>query len=329
MARGKARRQSAHHGILVVDKPEGFTSQDAVNIVRKAAQTRRVGHTGTLDPMATGVLVMVVGEASKLSEYLTGFDKAYEGELRLGAHSDTYDATGRVVVVPDAAIPSGDELRALAARWTGDIQQVPPPYSAVKVAGRKLYEYAREGEQVEARPRPVRVDEYAIDDPADGVARFRIRCSSGGYVRSLVHEVGQAAGCGALVQSLRRTAVGDIDISEAVRLDALREGGHDAFLEHLLPMVDACTHWPVYYVRPNEAGWLRRGQAIPASLAAIDSESAPVSLGGLCFLCPHGGDAMAVGKLVAAPPGKPPADLARHSGFWFQPVKLLCPDPSG
>ena len=327
MGRGRARRQSSHHGILVLDKPTGFTSQDAVNVVRRVAGTRRVGHTGTLDPIATGVLVILVGEATKLSEHLVGLGKEYEGVLRLGARSNTYDAEGEIEELPDAPRPPLDRLRALAAQWTGPIDQVPPPYSAVKIDGKKLYEYARKGEAVEAAPRPVTVDAYEITSMDSDLCRFRVACSSGTYVRSLVHELGEAAGCGALVQELRRTCVGDIRIDEAVTLDQLREAGPEGFSQFLLPMIDALTDWPIYHVGDNAAGWIRRGQAIPMALARLDEESQAKGVGTRAFLVHEGEDAFAIAVVRHAPPGKPPADLARHVGAWLQPEKLLLPSP--
>jgi tRNA pseudouridine55 synthase len=281
-----------------------------------------VGHTGTLDPMATGLLVVMVGEATKLSEYLVGFDKTYEGTMRLGVTSDTYDVTGAMTEGPKTR-PTLEELRALTAPLTGEIEQVPPPYSAVKVQGRKLYEYARSGEEVEAEPRQVRVDEYEILSLEGDLATFRVSCSSGTYVRSLVHDLGQAAGCGAVVSTLRRTRVGDITLEEAVTLDVVRECTPESLEQYVLPMVDALTTWPVYHVPPTGVSWLLRGQAIPASLAERDEESPAARVGDMVYLCPLGKDAMAVAKTVSAPPSKPPQALQRFTGLWFQPTKLL------
>ncbi|MBX3728749.1 MAG: tRNA pseudouridine(55) synthase TruB [Candidatus Sumerlaeia bacterium] len=318
-----AKRQSRFHGVVAVDKPEGMTSQDVVNVVRRAAGTRRVGHTGTLDPLATGLLLVLIGEATKLSEYMVGFDKVYEGTMRLGVQSDTHDRQGDVQPGPGAPIPDLPTLRRLTAPLTGEIDQVPPAFSAVKVRGRKLYEYAREGEPVEVEARRVRVDAFDILEREGDTARFRVACSSGTYVRSLVHELGQAAGCGALVQELRRTHVEDFDIAEAVPLDRLREAGPEGFGQYLLPMLDALTAWPIYYVEAAGVPWLHRGQAIPAALGHLDPESTAGRIDDLVYLCPVGGDALAVARVVPKPPSRPPAQLARHVGLWFQPVKLL------
>ncbi|MBI5155359.1 tRNA pseudouridine(55) synthase TruB [Candidatus Poribacteria bacterium] len=309
--------------MLVVDKPIGMTSQDVINAVRRVSGTRRVGHTGTLDPLATGLLIVLLGEAVKLSEYLIRFDKEYEGTLRLGVQSDTYDEQGEVVPGPGGAIPSLDRLRELASPMTGDILQTPPPYSAVKVAGKKLYEYAREGEQVEVEPRPVRVHLFELEDLEGDTARFRIACTSGTYVRSLVHELGQAAGCGAIVTGLRRTRVGDIAITEALTLSQIEAAGEDGLEESVVPMTDALTSWPIHYVGESAAAWVRRGQAIPDSLGYWEANSPRARMGGLVFLCPAEEDAMAIARVVPAPSGSPPTELRGYSGSWLQPVKLF------
>jgi len=325
MARKRSRRESQFHGIVVVDKPAGMTSQDVVDVVRRAAGTRRVGHTGTLDPLATGLLILLLGEATKLSEYLMAFDKEYVGTMRLGVESDTYDVEGTLVPHPDRPVPGAECLRELAKPLTGDIMQTPPPYSAVKIAGRKLYEYAREGEKVDAEARPVQVKAFEVGHVTDGEAGFRVACSSGTYVRSLVHELGQAAGCGAVVATLRRSGVGDYTLEEAIPLDTLRRATPETFGEFVAPMVDALTSWPVFHLGEGMINWIRRGQAIPASLARWDPETGHARLGDAVFLCPEEGDALAVAKVMAAPPSRPPAALARQTGFWLQPVKLLGP----
>lgn len=326
MPKGSKRRSSFHHGIVVVDKPSGMTSQDVVNVVRRAAGTRRVGHTGTLDPLATGLLIVMLGEATKLSEYLVGHGKTYEGRMKLGVRSDTYDIEGTVETVAGAALPPLDRLRAIAAEFVGDIEQVPPPYSAVKVQGKKLYEYAREGKPVEAEPRAVTVHAYDILDVDGDTARFRVQCTSGTYVRSLVHELGARAGCGALVAELRRTAVGDFAIDEAVPLADIQNAAPEAFAQFVAPMMDAVPSWPIYHAGERAVMWLGRGQAIPSALCELDGESRPPRVGDLAYVCPLGHDAAAIARVLPAPPGAPPPELRKHVGFWLQPVKLLQTD---
>lgn len=320
-----SKRKSRFHGVIPVDKPTGMTSQDVVNVIRKLAETRRVGHTGTLDPLATGLLLVLVGEGTKLSEYMVGFDKVYEGVMRLGVQSNTHDSMGEIVEGPGSEIPPLGQLQELTVPFTGEIDQVPPAFSAVKVAGKKLYEYARKGETVEVEPRRVRIDAFEISNLESDKASFRVACSSGTYVRSLVHELGQAAGCGALVESLRRTAIEDFTIEEAMTLEDLQAAGTEKFAEYLHPMLDAVTAWPIYYVEPGATTWIKRGQAIPAALTQHDGDSVEGKIGDLAFLCPLAGDALAVARIAPTPPSRPPAQLARHVGLWFQPVKLLTP----
>ena len=323
MSKKKTKRQSRYHGVVVVDKPEGLTSQDVVGVIRRAAGTRRVGHTGTLDPLATGLLLILVGEATKLSEYMVGFDKTYEGTMRLGVESDTYDCQGEIKDGPGGEIPSLEKLRELTEPFTGEIEQVPPPYSAVKVKGKKLYEYARAGEKVDAKARRVKVSSYEILSMEGDIATFRVACASGTYVRSLVHELGQAAGCGALVQSLRRTETADFTLEEAVSLETFQDMAPDAVGPYLLPIVDTLTDWPIYVLEKSAETWIERGQAIPAALAHHEGSSETGRIGDLVFLVKLSGAAVAVAKVVPAPPSPPPAQLARHAGLWFQPVKLM------
>lgn len=325
MAKG-SKRKSRYHGVVAVDKPAGMTSQDVVNVVRRVSGTRRVGHTGTLDPLATGLLIVLVGEATKLSEYMVGFDKAYEGLLRLGVRSDTHDITGKLEELPDAPLPSLEQLREATVPLTGTIDQVPPAFSAVKVQGRKLYEYARQGEQVEVESRQVTVPRFDIVSLEGNDARFVIECSSGTYVRSLVHELGEALGCGAVVAELSRTRVADFELSEAIALDRIRELDVDAFGEIVNPMLDTVTSWPMYHITETGRNWIVRGQAIPTALAQLDHDSNEGKVGELVFLCQPGKDAIAVARVVPAPPSRPPATLSRHGGLWLQPIKILTPE---
>jgi tRNA pseudouridine55 synthase len=208
------RTSDAPEGLVLVDKPGGITSHDAVAAVRRALSTRKVGHAGTLDPMATGLLLVGVGRATRLLRFLGDLPKTYEGRLRLGVETDTLDAEGTVTRTSPADI--GDaELRAAMEAMVGDSLQVPPAYSAVKVGGTKLYEAARAGRRLEARARPIHVDAFALDGRLGDEARFRVICGGGTYVRVLVADVGAALGCGAHLTALRRTAVGPFGVAEA------------------------------------------------------------------------------------------------------------------
>jgi tRNA pseudouridine55 synthase len=203
-------------GLLLVDKPGGITSHDAIDRVRRALGTRKVGHAGTLDPMATGLLVIGVGRATRLLRFLGDLDKAYEGAARLGVETDTLDADGEVVRtrgVPASLVPG--DIRAAMAGFEGESMQRPPAYSAVKVGGRKLVDAARAGETLEAAARPIRVRGFELVRAAGADLEFRVTCSSGTYVRVLLADVGETLGCGAHLTRLRRTSIGPFDVADA------------------------------------------------------------------------------------------------------------------
>lgn len=213
-------------GVLPVDKPEGPTSHDVVATARRALDTRRIGHTGTLDPFATGLLILCVGQATKLAQYLTGLEKTYEATARLGAATDTLDRTGAVTAETDAWNDLTEPaVRAAFEDQQGQRQQTPPAYSAKRVGGKKSYELARSGQAVELAP--VEVTIHALDVLAvDGRdVRFRMRCSTGTYVRAVARDAGEALGVGAHLIELRRTAVGPFDVADAVSFDTLKQAG--------------------------------------------------------------------------------------------------------
>mgnify|MGYP005841641487 CR=1 FL=1 len=201
-------------GILLVDKPPGMTSHDAVDLVRRALGTRKVGHAGTLDPMATGLLVIGVGRATRLLRFLADLPKTYEGAGVLGVRTTTLDAEGEVTATAPVRV-TREALERTCAALEGESLQRPPAYSAVKVGGRKLYEAARRGETLEAPPRRIRVDRFEVLVFEPPAFRFRVTCSGGTYVRVLVADVGEALGCGAHLAALRRTAIGPFSVAEA------------------------------------------------------------------------------------------------------------------
>ena len=229
------------NGVLVIDKPAGPTSHDVVAVVRRALGVDRVGHTGTLDPLATGVLPLVVGQATRLAAFMSGADKEYEARIRFGATSATYDA--EQAGVPTAAAPGdGDEIRALFPRFLGSYLQMPPPFSAKKISGTPAYKLARRNIPVEVKAAQVTVRELDLLSYADGAADVRIVCSSGFYVRSFAHDLGGALGCGAYLDGLRRTRAGAFGVERAVSLATVAEDGPRAAsqmvpMERLLPEV--------------------------------------------------------------------------------------------
>lgn len=204
----------APEGLLLVDKPQGMTSHDVVDAVRRALGTRKVGHAGTLDPMATGLLLVGVGRATRLLRFLGDLPKTYEGRGLLGVQTTTLDADGEVTRTASVTA-SREDIEEAAAALVGDSLQRPPAFSAVKVGGRKLYEAARRGEALEAEPRPIRVDAFDILEVEEAAFDFRVTCSSGTYVRVLVADVGTALGCGAHLVRLRRTRIGPFRVDDA------------------------------------------------------------------------------------------------------------------
>lgn len=243
-------------GLLLVDKPAGMTSHDVVDHIRKATGLRRVGHTGTLDPRATGLLILCLGGATRLSEHLTGLDKVYEGSMRFGMITESYDLDGAVVenrAVPDLAIEC---IQEACNRYTGKIEQVPPMVSAVKVGGERLYKLARHGETIERKPRPVTVHEFRVLAYTPPDARIRVRCTSGTYVRSLCHDVGAGLGCGAVLAELRRTWVGPHCVDNAASLETL--SGREAVLERIIA-IDNALDLPAVVVRAAFRGLVLSG----------------------------------------------------------------------
>ncbi len=247
-------------GVLNVDKPAGWTSHDVVGRVRRLAGLRQVGHAGTLDPMATGVLVLCLGRATRLLEYLTGQPKTYLARVTLGAATDTYDAEGEVVERRPVPALSHEQLDAALDAFRGEIMQRPPAYSALKRDGVALYKRARAGEVVEVEPRPVAIYELEMLAFDGQTLLLRIHCGAGTYVRSIAHDLGQALGCGGHLSALQRTAVGPFTVESAVTLEQLAEPG--ALAASLLPADTAVAHLPRLDVSEAEATHLLHGQAI-------------------------------------------------------------------
>jgi tRNA pseudouridine55 synthase len=227
------KRDAGIDGVLVVDKPAGMTSHDVVDRIRKRLGSRRVGHAGTLDPDATGVLILGVGRATRFLSYAQASPKRYLTTAVFGVTTTTQDASGEVVERRQVDIAE-DDVRAAAAKHTGKLDQIPPMVSAVRVGGERLYEKARRGEEVERAARPVTIYELDVlsfsDEPPEAV--LDVRCSAGTYVRTLVHDIGASLGCGAHLRSLRRTEAGGFDEADAVELDVVDS-------RHLLPLADA------------------------------------------------------------------------------------------
>jgi tRNA pseudouridine55 synthase len=251
------------NGVLPVDKPEGPSSHDVVALARRGLGVRRIGHTGTLDPFATGLLLLCIGPATRLAEYLTGLDKGYEATALLGARTDTQDLTGRVVDTSDAwrDLPEA-AIRAAFEERVGEHLQTPPAYSAKKVGGRRAYALARSGDTVRLDPVAVNILDIEVHDIDGARVRFRVRCSSGTYVRTLAADVGDRLGVGAHLTALRRTSVGSFHVDSAVPVDRLEDAA--AVAAALVSPLDAVAHLPTVHLDLDGAAHIRHGRSIPA-----------------------------------------------------------------
>lgn len=245
-------------GLLNIDKPPGITSHDAVDKVRWLSQQRRVGHTGTLDPLASGVLIICLGRATRLAEYVVGLPKTYLATIRLGQVTTTYDTEGQIVEDRPVGV-SQEQLVAALRPFEGEISQVPPMYSAVKKGGRPLYERARQGEIVERPARTVTIYRLEVISWMVPLLTVRVVCSTGTYIRSLAHDLGQSLGTGGHLSELRRTAVGHFSVEDAV---ALAQLSRDNWLPHLRPPDTAVQHLPKITVSLEEARRLLQGQRV-------------------------------------------------------------------
>lgn len=256
--------KSVVSGVLVVDKPIGLTSHDVVQIIRRGTGIRRAGHTGTLDPRASGVLVILIGPAVRLSEYVSASDKRYQATIRLGSSTDTYDSEGIVTSYTPVVNLTEEQFNATLQQFVGEIEQVPPPYSAVKLKGRRAYDLAREGEEVDLSPRIINVYNLEILewDPPEVV--IDVYCSSGTYVRSLANDLGKALGVGAHLVGLRRTKSGRFTLRDAVQLrrleDAFTAGNWYRFL---IPAAEALADWPMVELDADQVELIRHGHRIP------------------------------------------------------------------
>ena len=263
--------KSVVSGVLVVDKPVGLTSHDVVQIIRRGTGIRRAGHTGTLDPRASGVLVILIGPAVRLSEYVSASDKRYQATIRLGVSTDTYDSEGDYVETVRPTIEvndiTEDQFQDALMQFVGEIKQVPPPYSAVKVQGRKAYEIARNGEEVELEPRTINVFSLDLLEWSPPEAVVDVFCSSGTYVRSLANDLGKALGCGAHLVGLRRTKSGRFTLRDAVPLRRLQESFTAGnWYKYLIPAAEALGDWPMVELDADQVELVRHGHRISAEV---------------------------------------------------------------
>ena len=250
------------NGILVIDKSAGWTSQDVAAKLRGVFHERRVGHGGTLDPMATGVLPIFIGRATRAAEFLEAAEKEYVAGLRLGVVTDTQDTSGNILETHPVAV-TREEVQAALRQFLGPIEQIPPMYSAIKINGQKLYELARRGQEVERKPRSITIHELELLEGADADYLLRVRCSKGTYVRTLCHDLGRALGCGGCMSSLRRTRAGSFTLSQAVTMQQVLNFAAEQAPQALLMPVDAVfSMHPPLIVTMGQAAKLKNGAQI-------------------------------------------------------------------
>ena len=262
--RRQAREDPGPSGFLVVDKPSGWTSHDVVDAARRWLGTRRVGHLGTLDPLATGVLPLAVRQATKLVSYVQSSEKRYAGSFRLGVETDTLDAEGRVLRQYEGPLPDEAAVREALAAFVGEIDQVPPMYSAVKKDGVPLHKLAREGVEVEREPKRVRVERFALLKYDPPMAQIEVDCSGGTYVRVLAADVGARLGCGAHLADLRRTRSGPFDLEQALPPERLEKDALAGEIARRLIPALGVLGLPALRLAPEEAAQILRGNEIEA-----------------------------------------------------------------
>jgi len=287
-------------GILIIRKPAGPTSHDIVNEVRRIFGQRKVGHAGTLDPMATGVLIVCLGKATRVVEYLMALPKEYRARMILGRTTDTQDSTGNIISERDASHVTREMLEQAAAHFIGEIEQVPPMTSAIKYQGKPLYKFAREGKSVERAPRKVTIWSIQVTDfvqpatssaPHLAEAELVVRCSGGTYIRTLCADIGEALECGAHMSALERTKVGRFGIEQAVTIDELKEAKAVGRLENLLLSIEeALADLPAAVVSTEDVAKLLHGQAVHAM---TDAEN-----GALVRALASNGKLLAVGSVL-------------------------------
>ena len=251
------------NGIVIVDKPEGWTSQDVVSKLRGVLHTKRIGHGGTLDPMATGVLPVFVGRATRGVEFFEHAEKTYEAALRLGITTDTEDITGNVLEEKPVSV-TREALDAVLAQFRGEIQQIPPMYSALKINGQKLCDLARKGKEVARKPRTITIFQLELLEFDGSTARLRVRCSKGTYIRTLCKDIGEKLGCGGCMASLRRVSAGSYTISEAVPLAELVDAEDKE--SYLRPVDTMFTEYPAITLTPKQETRCRNGNSFSIAL---------------------------------------------------------------
>jgi tRNA pseudouridine55 synthase len=285
-------------GVLVVDKPTGVTSHDVVQQLRRVLGTRRIGHTGTLDPAASGVLLACVGKGTKVAQFLTGHDKEYRAVVRLGATTDTYDGEGEIKETEEEWRVSPERINDTVNSFKGEISQLPPMHSAVKHRGKRLYQYAREKQEVERAERKVEIKEISITGMKAPYLELKVSCSKGTYVRSLAHDLGQKLGCGAYLFSLRRTRVGPFRLEDALSPEKISEVRKEGRIgEALISIEQALAHLPSVAVGEGSVPRIRNGAGLVSS--CVSSVDGSFEAGQTVCIKDEQGRIIAVGKALS------------------------------
>lgn len=261
----RKRKGRSVHGILLLDKPAGISSNAALQIVKRLFNAQKAGHTGSLDPLATGVLPICLGEATKITSYLLDSDKKYQGIAKLGVRTNTADAEGDILQTRPVPILSDDTIEMALDSFRGEISQIPPMHSALKLNGQPLYELARQGIEVERKPRNVTIFELKKLGFDKDELELLVHCSKGTYIRTLAEDLGEILECGAHLSALRRIAAGPFDIQQTITLDKLTELAEQGVAEldkQLLPMHNALVDWPEINLSANSAYYVRQGQPV-------------------------------------------------------------------
>lgn len=302
-------------GVVIIDKPAGWTSHDVVAKSRGLLRNKKIGHSGTLDPDATGVLVLGVGRVTRLLRFLTALPKTYVGEVVLGVETSTLDASGEVTATHDMAGTTLDDVVAATAALTGDILQIPPMVSAVKIDGKRLHELAREGKEVEREPRPVTVHRFdvAAVEGEPTVFRVEVDCSSGTYIRTLAADLGHALGGGAHLRSLRRTAIGSFTLDEARTLEAIE----------VLPAREALRDYPAVVVRSDTLAAVRNGKVLALAELGVPEAVLPPARSSIAGPAP--GDALLGPWAVLDERGELLAVYEPHRKASVKPAVVLAP----
>ena len=260
-------------GILVINKEKGYTSHDVVAKLRGILHMKKIGHTGTLDPDAEGVLPVAIGKGTRLVEFLTEKEKTSEAVLRLGVTTDTQDLTGKILEERPAQV-SGEEIRSAAESFLGEQMQIPPMYSALKVNGRKLYELAREGIEIERKPRPVCFYEIEISEITLPRVKLRVRCSKGTYIRTLCHDIGQKLGCGACMEALVRIKSGNFTIQDSLTLAEVESCVNQGIIrEKVIPIEEILRDYPAIMCREPADRLLENGNPVPEGLVTVSQKN--------------------------------------------------------